>query len=304
MPVIDPSLVALKWVEALVEMKLAHSKRTYPRPSEREILRYEQTITPSPKETPGSYSRTVRLGIISPVVGSDKISQAYNCFIGRGIELHTIPLDRGPTAIESSYDQAYAVPDLLGKVRAGQAFGLDAIVLDRVTDPGLEAAQELADIPVVGALQCSMHLTSALAHRFSVITTSARVIPRVRSLAQRSGFADKVSSIRALGVRQSQQVDRSFFIQGVMQAAIGAVEEDGAHMIVLGGTEMIGLADEATRVLDRAGYKAPVIESSAAGIHSSRDVAELELAHSRCTHPRLWARNMVAYSADMVTSWQ
>ena len=41
-PVIDPAKAALKVAEALVDLKLAHSKRTYPYPPEKEIVGYEE----------------------------------------------------------------------------------------------------------------------------------------------------------------------------------------------------------------------------------------------------------------------
>jgi allantoin racemase len=37
-PVIDPAATALKMAEALVDLKLAHSKKTYPEPPEKEIV--------------------------------------------------------------------------------------------------------------------------------------------------------------------------------------------------------------------------------------------------------------------------
>ena len=39
-PVIDPSLAALKLAEGLVDMGLAHSKHTYPLPPAKEIVGY------------------------------------------------------------------------------------------------------------------------------------------------------------------------------------------------------------------------------------------------------------------------
>lgn len=39
-PVIDPAILALKIAEALVDMGLSHSKRTYPNPPEQEIIEY------------------------------------------------------------------------------------------------------------------------------------------------------------------------------------------------------------------------------------------------------------------------
>jgi allantoin racemase len=39
-PVIDPAVLAVKIAEVLVDTGLSHSKRTYPRPPEKEIVGY------------------------------------------------------------------------------------------------------------------------------------------------------------------------------------------------------------------------------------------------------------------------
>jgi allantoin racemase len=39
-PVVDPPIIALKMAEALVDVGLSHSKRTYPVPPEKEIVGY------------------------------------------------------------------------------------------------------------------------------------------------------------------------------------------------------------------------------------------------------------------------
>jgi allantoin racemase len=39
-PVIDPAILAVKVAEALADMGLSHSKRTYPLPPEKEIVGY------------------------------------------------------------------------------------------------------------------------------------------------------------------------------------------------------------------------------------------------------------------------
>jgi allantoin racemase len=39
-PIIDPAIVAVKVAEALVDMGLSHSKKTYPTPPEKEIVGY------------------------------------------------------------------------------------------------------------------------------------------------------------------------------------------------------------------------------------------------------------------------
>ena len=85
-------------------------------------------------------------------------------------EISVVGLDRGPASLESDYEDALAVPDILAKVRVAEAEGMDAVIIDCMADPGLSPARELASIPVVGPAQTAMHLAAVLAHRFSVLT--------------------------------------------------------------------------------------------------------------------------------------
>src|SRR5258705_1703647 len=56
----------------------------------------------------------------------------------------------GPASIEGAYDDAFAVPGLLERIREGEAAGVDAHVIACFDDTGLDAARALADAPVVG----------------------------------------------------------------------------------------------------------------------------------------------------------
>ena len=46
------------------------------------------------------------------------------------------------------------------KVRAAEAEGMDAVIIDCMADPGLDPARELASIPIIGPAQAAMHLAA------------------------------------------------------------------------------------------------------------------------------------------------
>ena len=56
----------------------------------------------------------------------------------------------GPPSIEGAYDDAFAVPGLLERIKEGEAEGADAHVIACFDDTGLDAARALANAPVVG----------------------------------------------------------------------------------------------------------------------------------------------------------
>src|SRR6186997_3291771 len=73
----------------------------------------------------------------------------------------------GPASIEGAYDDAFAVPGLLERIREGEAAGVDAHVIACFDDTGLDAARALASAPVVGIGEAGFHAATLLSHRFA-----------------------------------------------------------------------------------------------------------------------------------------
>ncbi len=298
-PVIDPSLAALKWAESLVDTGLAHSKRTYPHPPEKEISGYGEGRSPSPKSSRGESGGAVRLGIVIPVVGEKwvaHVTEAYRRFTRPGTQLSAVALDKGPFSIESAYDEALAVPDLLFKVRAAQEGGMDAVIIDCMGDPGLEPAREAVFIPVVGPAQISMHLAAALAHRFSVITVLKQAIPLAQRQVEGYGLGEKLASVRAVEIPVLEmEKDKAGLVRALVEEAARAVVEDGAHIIIPGCTEMIGLASEVQEGLAQRGCEVPVIDPPAVAVKMAEALVDMGLAHSKRSYPTPPEKVVVGY---------
>ena len=63
----------------------------------------------------------------------------------------------GPESIESFYDEQVAACGVLDEVRKGEAKGVDAYVIACYGDPGLHAAREATERPVVGIAEASFY---------------------------------------------------------------------------------------------------------------------------------------------------
>jgi len=298
-PVIDPSLAALKWAETLVETGLTHSKRTYPHPPEKEISGYGEGGSPSPKGLRGKGGGTIRVRIVIPVVGEKWVAhvmEAYSRFTRPGTQISTVTLDKGPFSIESGYDEALAVPNLLFKVRTAQEEGMDAVLIDCMGDPGLEPAREAVFIPVIGPAQISMHLAAALAHRFSVITVLKQTIPLVQRQLQGYGLVDKTASVRAVEIPVLEmEKDLGRLVGALVEEAAQAVVEDGAHIIIPGCTQMIGLASEVQEGLAKQGCEVPVVDSPAVAVKMAESLVEMGLTHSKRSYPTPPEKVVVGY---------
>ena len=96
---------------------------------------------------------------------------------GADVHVSVRMLERGPASIESHVDEVLAVPDLLRIGMEAQAQGVDAMIVDCMGDPGVEAARELLDIPVFGPAQVAMHI----ARRFLCPVERSRFVRRPSS---------------------------------------------------------------------------------------------------------------------------
>ena len=307
-PVIDPSLAALKWAESVAETGLAHSKRTYPYPPPKEVVGYPQEASDGPTPSvaegaavshPGELRRRARIRVIIPVVGEHWIApvqEAYDHAGRSGTEISAVAIDRGPASIESVRDEALAIPGVLSRVRATEAEGMDAVIIDCMADPGLDPARELASIPIIGPAQAAIHLAAMLAHRFSVITVLEQGIPRVHRQILHYGLAGKVASVRAINIPVLEMGgDRERVTRVVIEESSRAVREDGAHIIVPGCTEMIGMAPVVQEGLAKRGCEVPVIDPPAVAVKLAEGLVDMGLAHSKRSYPLPPDKEIVGY---------
>jgi allantoin racemase len=154
----------------------------------------------------------------------------------------------------------------------------------------------LASIPVIGPAQAGMHLAAMLAYRFSVITVLEQGIPRVHRQILGYGLAGKVASLRAINIPVLEMgEDRERVIQAVIEESARAVREDGAHIIVPGCTEMIGMAPVVQEGLAELGCEVPVIDPPAVAVKLAEGLVDMGLSHSKRTYPPPPAKEIVGY---------
>lgn len=152
-------------------------------------------------------------------------------------------LDKGPASVESAVDEVLAAPGVVDAAIRAEAEGADAVVIDCMLDPGLEAAREAVSIPVVGAGEAGL-AAAAERGRFSVVTVLDRQAPMFRDLARRHGLSDRLVSVRGIGVPVlALEQDRDASVARTIPACAAAMAEDGAQAIVFGCTGMLGFAD-------------------------------------------------------------
>jgi allantoin racemase len=195
-------------------------------------------------------------------------------------------IDVGPASIESAFDEALALPDTIAKIVQAERDGVDAVVIDCMGDPGMDAGREATGIPVLGPAQTAMHLAALLGHRFSVVTVLDAVIPLIEDLAGKYGLKDKLASVRSVDIPVLELDDHARLVRALADESVKAVVEDGAHAIVFGCTGMRGCAAGLKADLEARGYPGiPVIDPVIAAFKLAEALVDLGLAPSKRTYP-------------------
>jgi allantoin racemase len=184
----------------------------------------------------------------------------------------------GPPSIEGAYDDAFAVPGLLQRVKEGEAEGSDAHVIACFDDTGLDAARALANAPVVGIGEAGFFAAAMLAHRFSVVTTLSRSVPVLENNLLRYGLDRRCARVRATEVAVLELDNpASGARKKVADEIARALAEDSAEAIVLG---CAGMADLAASL--GAEFGVPVIDGVGAAVVLAEGLAAIGLRTSKC----------------------
>jgi len=199
----------------------------------------------------------------------------------KDVELEVVNVERGPASIESTFETIMAEPFAVEKIKEGEERGFDAVAISCMCDCGLHPGRELVEIPVTGAFESSVLLASSLGQKFSIVTISKGIIPLFQSLIRSIGLEANLASIRSIEIPVLElSKDPGKTKKALLDEAKKAVEEDGAHVIILGCTGMTGLAHWLQKQL-----KLPVIDPLAAAIKLAETLVDLKLSHSKLTYP-------------------
>jgi len=210
-------------------------------------------------------------------------------------------LDHGPPSIESEFDEAMAVPGTIVRAIEAERAGADAIIIDCMGDPGLKPAREVVKIPVLGPAETSMHLAAILGQKFSVVTVLDSVKPMLVNLARIYGVHEKLASILVVDIPVLELEGRLAEVQqSLADAALLAVERDGADVIVLGCTGFLGCASAIERRLLASGYDVPVIDPIPATVCIAEAIAKAGLRHSKRTYAPPRQKDIIGFDVPVI----
>jgi allantoin racemase len=88
---------------------------------------------------------------------------------------------------------------------------------------------------------------------------------------------------------------RDEFVGRMLEKAVEAIEEDGAHVIVLGCTGLAGLDEQVKSGLLHAGHDVPVIDPAGISLKLAEALIDAGLSHSKRTYPTPPEKQIVGY---------
>ena len=226
------------------------------------------------------------LHVITPVTPADLAVDAASLPKDPGWRIACVQITDGPESIESAYESAQAVPDVLRLIGEANQAGAAACVLDCMGDPGLRAGRELGPTLVMGPAMAGFHAACMLGDRYSVLAVSRNLESEHRALARDYGLEARLASVRAVEIPILQlNDDVDHLVDALVVQARLAVVEDGADVLVLGCTGMIGVVDRVAEGLEAQGITGvPVIDPFLVGIEIAKALAGLGLTRK---HPDL-----------------
>ncbi|HUT87186.1 MAG TPA: aspartate/glutamate racemase family protein [Candidatus Heimdallarchaeota archaeon] len=226
-----------------------------------------------------------RIKVIVPVssnMWNVPVKQLMDRYKNPDTEIQVVNLAKGPDSIECAYDEVMAEMFALEEAEKAQEEGFDGVIIYCGTDPGVRAAKEKLDIPVVGIGETSYHLASLLGSSFSIITVapSSLLSTRRRLVCDHLklyGLEHKCSSVRTVDIPVIDlQKDKATQAERVFAEAKKAIEEDGADTIVLGCGGLLGVGEQISNELE-----VPVIVPGIAALKISESLIQIGLKQSK-----------------------
>ncbi|WP_191084648.1 aspartate/glutamate racemase family protein [Roseococcus microcysteis] len=197
-----------------------------------------------------------------------RIADAAESAAPAGAEVTTITAPFGLPLIVTRADWLVAGPATLAGLAAHRG-DFDAAVVACFGDPGVEAAREMFDVPVIGISEAAFHAACLLGRRFGIVSFTAALRPMFEDCLERSGLAARCAGFRmgpAFAGDPGQVAEER---RGLLLELVRAsVEEDGAEVVILAGGPLAGVAATLQKEVS-----VPLVDGTVAGVRLAAALA-------------------------------
>lgn len=225
--------------------------------------------------------RKKRIRIVVPVSTDEWNAPVRNLledYKDANTQIDIVNIEDGPKAIECCYDEVFAATFFVREAERAEQEGYNGVIDYCFDDPGLRAAKERLDIPIVGLCEASVHFATLLGTAFSIISAGPPdcAFTDIKDLLRLYGFADACASVRSVALPVLElEKGRETQVERLLAEATKAVEEDGADTIVLGCGSMFVPIEEIQAL------GAPVVVPGIAALKLCEDLIDMQLSQSK-----------------------
>ena len=211
---------------------------------------------------------------------------------GTRIDVHGIT-NIGGTTPQFHYLDYLETGEVLENVQTAVKQGYDAFLIGNIGDPGLQAAREIANIPVLGLGETSVHLACMMGRSFSLVTINEKFTQRIVDNIAHYGLSSRLAAVTRMKVERLLNLDAGFrdpaarkaIVAQFMQAANANIDAGAEVIIPAGGVVMALLADAGVH---DAGRGTPILNGITALVKTAEAMAKLNrIMGGRFTSKRL-----------------
>lgn len=181
----------------------------------------------------------MKIKLINPntsLAMTKSVEEAARKHARKDTEIIAVSPARGPESIECYLDDYLAVPGMIEEILKGdREEKADGFIIACFGDPGLQAAREVTDKPVLGIAEAAFSMAKMIAPYFSVVSVLDRSRKMTEDLVHSYGCEKFCRSIRSTGLQVLEfNRDPQKGLEALSREGRKAVEEDGAECILLG----------------------------------------------------------------------
>ena len=205
------------------------------------------------------------------------IEDAVKPCISKEFQVDVVNPEKGPIGLESYYHNYLAAVEVHKVIVDAEKNGYNGVVIACYGDPGIEAAKELVNIPVVGITEASYALARMLATKFLVVVSAETAVPRQIRYIKSLGIPDFQYAVRPIGLTVlGVMSDRMSAKDLIAENCKIALKETGSELIVMGCSGFSGLRADLEDQL-----QVPIIDPVVAGVHICTTLIRMGLAQSK-----------------------
>ena len=215
-----------------------------------------------------------------PVISSvknKKILEHCERVSSNNTELTISTITKGSISIESMYDEEVGAIGILREVQKAQDEGADGVIIYCFGNPAIEAAKELADIPVIGIGEAAQTIALPLCESYGIISTVQNSVARNMRKAKILGTYEKLGSVIPLNMKVTELTDHSDdLVERICELLQREIKNKGLDLLIQGCGYLIGLSGKISEKL-----RVPVIDSGLAAIKLMETYVSLNIRQSK-----------------------